>query len=910
MLSADVGCALLLWSFVAAASQGAEQGNCFSLQAVSGNLYRVAVRVSEYDMAGSRIECSMPGAFFSGGQAFPEYGVVVEAPGGRSAWIEDPEYETVEHAFVADSEPTEVVDQPLTVQLARMRGRIFLRVAVRPFVQVPETGRLRVYRRIEGFIRVSEDPPQSRASSARIIRSGASSAPFCDDCPARMPVGVSGGSGAPGDYVPRRSVTNDVAWQVRITDSGLYRITGDALAAAGMPAAWRDASRLRISVRDQTVPVWRSTIGVMQSNDWILFYGAAVDATYATQNVYWLSVSEPSPEPDNEFAPAPIEWPTMTAAWTRVSYNPKRFYVASYNPLDDSHDHWFAQSVYGGTTSNFPFATSYPVRTGNVYLVYSLYGVNQYSPVNPDHRSKIWVGGTLAATHEYDGQVHVQGTASVPATAVSSGVTQVAVSQEIPSGVPVGDFSTAYAQALHLHYQRALVVTSTPFFFCGGMTQAAIRLTGLTTTNLWLLDVTDPAHPIQLIGYSVQSNAGAWSLSFGDSVGGARCFALVYTSGVRQAAVSQPVYFRNLSATNRQADYLVITPRDFREPVYRLLKHRFKNGWTVQVCTPDDIYNEFSYGVKDAAALRQYFGFAYHHYRAPRPGYVLLVGEGSYDPLNRLGHGRADHIPVRIGAAPYRRTALEQWFAMVDGDDALPDIKLGRIPAGTAAEVSNAVRKLMACETAATNAAWFESALLAADNADAVNNFKSFAETNSRIHLINGGFDPVFGIQTAYLDDVSQTVARQLMRAFLNAGGQIVFYMGHGSVEQWASENIWHRTDMETSTNTVFPVFTVFTCQSGAFHEPESTCLGKACIVAAGGGSACFVPTALSTQIYADRLADGFYESFAVDRVARLGDAVEAAFLRLWGFNPDARELFFYSILGDPALRLWGGASP
>ena len=81
-------------------------------------------------------------------------------------------------------------------------------------------------------------------------------------------------------------------------------------------------------------------------------------------------------------------------------------------------------------------------------------------------------------------------------------------------------------------------------------------------------------------------------------------------------------------------------------------------------------------------------------------------------------------------------------------------------------------------------------------------------------------------------------------------------------------------------------------------------------MTATGGASACLAPSALSVQSYAESLCDGYYRALGEEHVSYLGDALLEGFLELYGVNPDIAELKSYTIFGDPAQLIWGGARP
>ena len=73
--------------------------------------------------------------------------------------------------------------------------------------------------------------------------------------------------------------------------------------------------------------------------------------------------------------------------------------------------------------------------------------------------------------------------------------------------------------------------------------------------------------------------------------------------------------------------------------------------------------------------------------------YLLLVGDGTYDPRNYLGFGANDLVPVKLVDTAVAETASDDWFADFDGDG-LSEMAVGRLPAGTAAEASAMVAKI------------------------------------------------------------------------------------------------------------------------------------------------------------------------------------------------------------------------
>ena len=57
-----------------------------------------------------------------------------------------------------------------------------------------------------------------------------------------------------------------------------------------------------------------------------------------------------------------------------------------------------------------------------------------------------------------------------------------------------------------------------------------------------------------------------------------------------------------------------------------------------------DVYDEFSGGLVDPTAIRDFIKYAYENWRK-KPGYVLLFGDGDYDYKDILKTGDRNWIP-------------------------------------------------------------------------------------------------------------------------------------------------------------------------------------------------------------------------------------------------------------------------
>jgi hypothetical protein len=80
------------------------------------------------------------------------------------------------------------------------------------------------------------------------------------------------------------------------------------------------------------------------------------------------------------------------------------------------------------------------------------------------------------------------------------------------------------------------------------------------------------------------------------------------------------------------ADYIIVTHGDFITDVQPLADHRAGKGLRTMVVDVEDVYDEFNHGVMHPEAIRDFLAYARNRWEAPAPLYVLLVGDGHYDP--------------------------------------------------------------------------------------------------------------------------------------------------------------------------------------------------------------------------------------------------------------------------------------
>lgn len=697
--------------------------------------------------------------------------------------------------------------------------------------------------------------------------------------------------GVSSNFAPRRSGLEAQAdLRIPIGSAGVYRISQSQLVAAGIDSNRLVGDQIRLFCRTQEVAFLVSNSGLWTTNDALYFYGAAHLGYYSTTNIYWLGVSGGA-----RLAMATIDGSTnaggirVTSHWERATYAPDLLWRDFYRPWDDTFDHWFAALVTNTGDTPTVIATDERIASGNAVLNLLMYGLTTDA-----HSTRIQVNGNPVFVYAYTGAERFATSGQFSASLLINGANTITFRQ---TNTPL---DSAYVMEYSIDYLRALKARNDSLLFNGPAGTNLYQISGLTTNSgFWVLDVSDPATPRFYTNWSMTGVPGNYTLNFRDTSATPRRYFVGSNSRFGAVSGLRRHFFRDLASTNNQADYLMITPYVFRRPAFDLLKHRQTNGMAVAVVPLEDLYNEFSYGIIDADAIKQFLGYAYHHWTPPRLRYVCMAGEGTPDPRNGLGLNPAVTLPVHYGPSSYNWCAQDNWYACVKGNDWLPDLAIGRIPVANTTELARVVTKIRAFESSVPSF----YALLVADKLDTNPpplNFKSASVNLIAPPLISRGYE----VTTAYYDDYASQPSslRDIIAGEINAGVHLVTYFGHGAVDLWSAQNIWNTNDIQALNNAYSPIVAIFSCQNGAFDNLLKKSLAEEFIRSTRGSVACVAPSVLSVQTNAEKIAIGFMGDFT-NANTRLGDSLNAGLLNLWNWNDTAYELLSYEILGDPALE-------
>jgi len=489
-----------------------------------------------------------------------------------------------------------------------------------------------------------------------------------------------------------------------------------------------------------------------------------------------------------------------------------------------------------------------------------------------------------------------------------------------------------------LAYYRRILANNDAVGFTSPDTSATpnFRANGFSANGaLSAFDVTDPWNPVRLTGLEVTSAGTTRSARFSSLLTGTRRHYWVATqTGLRRPTVARvsPV---DLRAETNGPNMVIVCDASMRNAADRLRLHRLSNlpfygNPSVRVATTQDIYANFSGGLPDPMAVRNYFKYLFETFGdangSPRLAYALLLGDANEDFRNHVSQ-IPDYVPTNVYFTRLTLFAFatDDWFSHLDDEDLIPgaavsDIAVGRLPAGSVDEADVMVNKVIAYESQAPRESWRNRYILVAD--DENSSFVGACETQwtDESEIIATQKGPEFPeTQKIYLTEypLIAQVKPQSRAAFLeawNAGAMVINYIGHGSSQQMADEQVFLGSDVSQLNNGLrLPLLMAYSCTIGDFANPAGKSLSEKLLLREEGGAIATITA--SRESYPnpnEKLCFAVFEKFLPryldERPLPLGLSLGYAKFAALGetaFQPFLEENSWkYNLLSDPALRL------
>ena len=484
--------------------------------------------------------------------------------------------------------------------------------------------------------------------------------------------------------------------------------------------------------------------------------------------------------------------------------------------------------------------------------------------------------------------------------------------------------ATGYLNYLGINARRQLKLydNQTRFRNFDNLT-AALSFAFPADNTLQLWDVTNPLRP-QNQAFSLNGSQGSFGSARSDTL---KEFVIFSGNGFNIPVLSGKIANQNLHAL-ATPDLLIISPDGFLTEAGRLAAFRMSHdGLKTAVVSVSQVFNEFSSGMQDVTAIRD---FVRYLYKRGNLKYVLLFGDASYDYKNRISSRftyQKNTIPVyesRSSLNYVTTYSSDDYFGFMDDNEGewaeddntmasnhTLDVGVGRLPMETPDQARQVVDKLMyyAADTR-TLGKWRQRVSFVADNGDS-NQHQSDAEfLSDKLTANSPGYYP----NKIYLDNYKEIsygnvtkipAANAALDKAVNEGSLIVNYAGHGGEIGWAQEQILTIPQMQGYRNlSSMPLFVTATCEFGRYDNPLITSGAELLLLNANGGSIGLLTTTRPVFSSTNLLINSAFYDAVFQPVngsqPRLGDVMRSTKNNAISgvFNRN------FALLSDPSLKL------
>ena len=766
---------------------------------------------------------------------------------------------------------------------------------------------------------------------------------------------------------------NRTLYKFKIREEGIYKIDGRFLQSniSNVDLAGIDPSRIQLfnnggrelarnivgprpqGLVENAILVNDGGDGSFDSGDYLLFYARGVEGWefkpekgryehyinhYTLDNTYWLALDGQENGKRMTSIASTQAGGTVVETYQGLYFNEEEMVI----PLGSGMN-WFGQNFAVNQfdrTANLTIDLPNAIATANSRWRFRFAALNEGR-----HQFDINMNGNLVGSRAFSGRSD-RGGAYIRMATDTSSFSTTNVLQPGGNSLQItyshsSTFGQAYLDWAELFYPASMRAVENELVFnvmpASGF--QTYRVSNFSESDIKLFDVTDNANVQQVTGGTLS----AGSLTFTDfqQPTAPKRYVAVSPSSYREPSALERQEFTDLRNPALAAEYVIITHPDFLSEALRLESYRENgspnNKISTQVVLISDIYDNFSAGMKDAVAIRDFTKFAYDNW-TPRPLYVLLLGDGDYDHKNIIDPTDIDWVPTfqsdvladegRTTIAELETRTSDSWYTYMDSADyptpARPsptpvmDLAIGRLNVQTIQEAKSVVDKIVSYESQPVRDIWRNTVTVVGDDelvtggrASAIDDVHIFQAESVAENSVPQNFD----VQKIYLTEfpkvvsaatggVAKPLAKEALIRQMNLGTLIVNYIGHGNSTQWAHELIFQESDDDRVQNQgKLMFFIAATCDWALYDRPSDISQAEELLLAEDRGAIGILSSArlvFSTTNF--NFTQSYYQHLFNEsgRTSRIGDAFVCARIDNRSRINDEK----YHIYGDPVLRL------
>ncbi|MBN2357180.1 type IX secretion system sortase PorU [candidate division KSB1 bacterium] len=726
---------------------------------------------------------------------------------------------------------------------------------------------------------------------------------------------------------------------------GMYKIDAATLSRAGISVASIDPRTIRLfnnggmelpqnhavpradSLIENSIFVYGEDDGIMDSGDYILFYGRSLEGVqfvasekkwrhylnhYGYENVYWLTYGG---ENGKRMASRSSLSPQASP---EPSFRDLVFMEEERNNIYKSGIEWFGFE-FANEKRNFSHTFVLPAVSvaDEVSFRFQI-----AAATSGYHNMKLYANGNYLGRLELFGQggaFTIKSGEFNVAGVLMQGNNNISAQYESSS-----DITQAYMDWIEIEYNRFFHAAGDQLLFTAPLRAgtAVYQIDQFTRDDISVYDVTDFYDVTQITNGTIVNRSATIS-DYTDEENARRYLALT-PAAYRSVSEIRAVTPANLR-TPRMVDYIIITHDNFYQQAIELesLREDYDpdDRLITEVVKISDVYNEFAWGLIDPTAIRDFLMYAQNHWGGP--GYVLLLGDGHFDFRDILKYGTPNLIPPYESSDRIETStrAVDDWFTYTQGSSYGMQMAIGRLPVQTVDEAQAVVNKIVEYETTFEPGEWRKTIALMADDElgsgarpDVVDHTRQteWLAEHYVPNLLN--VEKIYlmeypAVRTASVSGITKPLANEALLTRINEGCLVLNFIGHGNDELWTHERVLHApNDFDMIQNKGrYNLWVAATCEFAYWDQPQKQSLAERLLNVADRGAVALVASsrlaysgdnAAFNYMVFDKLFKTYQSS---GLTARLGDAVMLA-KETSSSSQINNEKFI--LLGDPAMRL------
>ena len=754
------------------------------------------------------------------------------------------------------------------------------------------------------------------------------------------------------------AITNSILstgdwFQFYVEKSGVYKISKGFLQQLGLNVNGIDPKKLKIygnggrmlplsnatyypnDLTENAIQIIGESDGVFNETDYILFYAEGVDTwsqesqtninLYDDKSYYYITVQGNDGKRIQN-----MTQPSGNSTLTLSTFDDHQFHELDLVNIGKLGRQWYGEVFDINPEQEFTF--NFPNIDSSTPIKLS---INTASVAYTPTSFKVSANGQDVGTMSFPALVQYSGIqfyeSALPSNSSfpSSETVKIKLSYNNNS-VPV---SKGYLDKIMLTAKRNLQGYGKQFQFQYDLSSSSIGIVSYSVSNangiLQIWDVTD------IYNVTKVENENLASFSFKANLGEVRKYVAIdaldfytplKTSKTKIANQNlKGTLFKNSQGQFQDIDYVIISPAFLSTQAERLANfHRSYSNLNVKVIPLENIYQEFSSGKQDIAAIRNCIKYIYDNASSSskRIKYINLFGDASYDYKNRISNN-TNIVPIyhalnsnTLGESSY---ASDDFFGLMDASEGNIsgfyggiDIAIGRMINDNIEQADEMVNKVIEYYDAKSYGSWRNNYVMISDDADKSSDASLQIRQNTLADKITTE-KPFLNVTKILLDSYIQEAsaggsrypkARTDLFSAFEKGALVFNYLGHGGEDGLASERLWEKSDGQNLINQYkYPLFITITCDFSRFDNPSRPTAGEYTYWNPKGGAISMITTIreigqYSAENFNDVLAKNLF-SYGSNQYTSIAEALRLS----KNSNPNSStNVVFY--IGDPALML------